>query len=78
MANKLEEVTWLGEVPTKCEFCETPIVRKFYDARIRTSGGIIAGCACSSCHTFEGIGLGSGKGQEYTLKADGKWHKTGG
>ena len=72
-----EEVRWLSEVPTTCEFCGTPIRSKFYDARIKVQGGIICGLACPSCFIMDGIGLGTGKGQEYTKKKD-KWVKTGG
>ena len=81
-----EKKFWLGPAPEKCEFCGVSITSKFYDARIKTfrlspsgkSAEIICGFACPSCHTFEGIGLGPGKGQEYKKQKDQRWMKTGG
>jgi hypothetical protein len=77
-AKEPEKKYWLSPVEPNCEFCGTAIKKKFYDARIRTAGGTICGTACPSCFTLEGIGLGLGRGQEYTLQADGRWLKTGG
>ena len=73
-----EKKFWLGPVETHCEFCGTPIVNKFYDARIKTTSGTICGFACPSCFILEGIGLGPGKGQEYKKQKDQRWMKTGG
>jgi hypothetical protein len=68
---------WMGGNPTNCDTCDTPITKKFYDAK--TSGGPW-GNMCPSCFNFgPGIGkLGTGLGQEYTKQADGRFKKTGG
>ncbi len=69
--------TWMGPAPTNCDTCSTPITNKFYDAK--TEMGPWA-CMCPSCQNLgPGLGkLGTGFGQEYTKRADGKFEKTGG
>lgn len=78
MNKTIEKQYWLSPVPTKCEFCNTEIHNKFYDVRIRTIRGTIWGIACPTCFVFKGVGLGLGKGQEYTKKKTGEFMKTGG
>lgn len=69
--------TWMGQVPEKCDTCDTPIDGKFYDAATKMGAWAYM---CPSCHTLgPGLGrLGTGKGQEYTRRADGKYEKTAG
>lgn len=68
---------WLSPPPEKCDTCDGPIGRVFYDAKTRMGPW---GCLCATCFTLgPGLGkLGTGLGQEYKKQADGKWLKTGG
>lgn len=70
---------WLGSSPKDCDVCDMPLLTKFYDARTKQGPW---GNMCLPCFKVHGIGLGLGKGQEYTFKGDfhggGKWIKTGG
>lgn len=65
--------------PEKCDLCKTPIKGVFYDCVLaiepyRRSWGNV----CQSCYKLYGIGLGTGLGQKYEKKSDGKYHKTDG
>ena len=66
---------WLSPPPMNCDLCGNEITGKFYDARIPRHR--MFGCVCSGCFALEGCSLGTGRGQEYTLK-NGIWEKTGG
>jgi hypothetical protein len=63
---------WLGCNPTKCDFCKKPITDAFIDGNTRY--GMWA-TMCPDCHSCHGMGLGAGRGQYYTLEADGKFYK---
>jgi hypothetical protein len=65
---------WSGKAPPWCELCERPFMTDvFIDGKtIYGSWGYM----CESCHTTHGIGLGIGRGQEYTKQSDGRWMKT--
>jgi hypothetical protein len=63
--------------PEYCETCDNKIADVFYDAA--TDTGMWASM-CPHCFNF-GPGLarlGTGKGQEYTKRTDGKYYKSGG
>jgi hypothetical protein len=69
---------WLSDVPGFCETCDSPIIKKFYDAKTEMGPWAIM---CPTCQTLgPGLNLlGTGRGQEYTYKpSTGKWMKTGG
>jgi hypothetical protein len=70
-------VEWMSEPPTKCDTCDTPIDKTFFDAA--TQYGPWA-CMCPSCqHLGPGLDrVGPGKGQKYEKQADGSWLKTAG
>lgn len=68
------EKYWMGPPPDACDLCQKPIKDKFVDGA--TALGIW-GFMCPACFPQFGRGLGSGRGQEYTLK-NGKFFKTGG
>lgn len=70
---------WMGSKPDKCEGCERPFMKVFYD--MRTVLGPWAKL-CPDC-AFDGIGIGetgTGKGQRYERVFGDplKWIKTGG
>ena len=70
-----QEIFWLSEIPNRCDLCKCAITHKFYDAHLKI------GCAanvCPSCFLFEGIGLGIGRGQEYTKQKNGSYKQTAG
>jgi hypothetical protein len=68
---------WIGS-DTKCDLCLRPFTRSdgelLYDAR--TSQGPW-GVLCTDCFATNGIGLGTGFGQEYTRQGK-EWIKTAG
>ena len=67
---------WMGSVPAACDVCQGKITTVFVDGR--TKMGPWA-CMCPGCHKRDGVGLGGGKGQQYTYKPSiGTWEKTGG
>lgn len=67
---------WMGTAPTVCDFNRLhPIGEKFIDGK--TTNGPWANM-CLNCARVNGVGLGMGRGQEYTKQADGRWLKTGG
>lgn len=60
--------------PTECELCKAELTSVFYDART------VQGCwanMCMECFHNYGVGLGTGKGQEYQ-KEGIDWYKTRG
>ena len=65
---------WMGSKPVSCDVCEKPYNGKMIDGATKTGSWA---CMCAKCYHKMGIGLGSGKGQEYTL-TNGQWLKTGG
>lgn len=68
-------VTWIGSDPSTCQICNRPVVSCFVDGK--TYSGPWA-TMCLDCHFVHGVGIGLGKGQIFTLQADGSWLKTGG
>ena len=62
--------------PTACDTCRQPISDKFYDAR--TLQGYWANM-CFSCFNIRTDGqLGTGLGQKYVKRLDGKFEKVEG
>ena len=63
MASK---VKWRGSKPSKCDLCGTDLKEAtcFYD--FRTVHGSWA-LGCEVCFTSMGCGLGTGKGQKYSI-----------
>ena len=55
---------WRGSPITICQMCEQQIGKRFIDGQ--TKGGSW-GILCPACHATNGVGLGTGKGQEYVL-----------
>ena len=55
---------WIGSKPEKCELCEKPFEKFFYDARTKWGQW---GLLCLRCVERDGVGLGLGKGQKYDL-----------
>ena len=63
---------YLGRVPEQCDLCKCLIINTFIDGV--TKMGPWANM-CPSCHASHGRGLGIGKGQMYSKRADGRWEK---
>ena len=55
---------WLGTWPASCGICEVGLdcAETFYDARTERGPW---GLLCPECFRAHGVGLGTGKGQEY-------------
>ena len=75
-------MTWLSEPPTECDMkhdlvvrCKNRITNLFFDARTKQGPW---GNICSQCFARYGVGLGTGKGQEYRKATDQRWYKTQG
>lgn len=68
---------WTSPVPTMCDMDASPIIDEFIDGK--TMMGPWA-CMCPSCWDTFGVGqLGTGMGQRYKRRPDGKnWVKIGG
>jgi hypothetical protein len=64
---------WLGDPPTRCELCREPIRMTFTDGATRRGGWALM---CPCCFGLYGLGLGTGRGQQYTQQPNGKWLKT--
>lgn len=70
------EKEWLGDRPTECDVCMTELKGVFVDGA--TKRGMWA-IMCPGCHRRVGTGLGTGRGQMYTLdEKSGRWLKTQG
>jgi len=67
---------WYGSDPVKCDYCQEKFNGKFIDGRMHNYSTWLR--MCSACHEEVGVGLGTGKGQEYTLQPNGRWLKTAG
>ena len=65
---------WLGFAPKTCDICQSAIKDSFIDGR--TVDGPWANM-CPECHNNYGVGLGTGKGQEYRKTNEG-WLKING
>lgn len=69
-----KERFWVGDVPKVDDFGD-PIKEVFVDGK--TSMGPWAIMTPHS-HEVHGFGLGTGRGQKYVKRADGKWRKVEG
>lgn len=56
---------WQSERPTKCGICRQDLQDSFVDGS--TTMGMWA-IMCKDCHKRKGVGLGIGRGQEYSLE----------
>lgn len=65
---------WMGSKPVCCDICDGLILTKFIDGKV---GNGPWGILCPDCHAKHGCGLGTGRGQQYTLEGV-DWFKTGG
>ena len=66
---------WLGSKPNQCDICSTNMQDESYFVDGRTTRGPWA-LMCPSCHRQQGVGLGTGHGQQYDTKPP--YYKTGG
>ena len=68
-----ESKRWKGQ--TTCDLCKREKPATLYDAKTHFGPW---GTLCRDCFVSHGVGLGTGKGQEYRLNDDGKYLKTAG
>lgn len=66
---------WLCDPPVDCNICHTQPLTTFVDGGTQMGPWAIM---CPKCHKMFGLGLGTGKGQEYTQQPDQTWLKTKG
>jgi hypothetical protein len=71
----MPERLWIGSPPQACDLCREPLTDHFYDARTRRGPWA---CLCHACFQEQGVGLGTGCGQEYRQRADGRFVKVAG
>jgi hypothetical protein len=71
---------FLGPPPECCDSCGTKITDSFIDGQMKSTGptNYIWAYMCKECHKEYGIGLGSGKGQQFEKDDDGKFLKVSG
>ena len=62
---------WTGAAPAICDLCHQPITTAFVDGKVKGGGWALM---CPRCHQRAGIGLGTGKGQQYHKQPNG-WLK---
>lgn len=67
-------VEWEAPIPAMCDIGGEPITETFIDGALQGGSWAIL---CLRCHGLYGVGLGSGRGQQYVKQSDGKWLKTG-
>lgn len=60
------------DAPTECQVCDCPITDKFVDGVIVSAGWAYL---CLSCHKSVGIGLGTGRGQQFVRIESGQFVK---
>ena len=67
---------WQSKVPEACQLCENEIKTTFIDGCTYSGQW---GYMCARCHAIQGVGLGTGRGQQYKLdKTDNKFYKVKG
>jgi len=66
---------WNGSAPVKCDICSFDFGQFFVDGK--TKMGPWA-CMCKICFSRYGLGLGTGRGQQYEKQPSGEWLKTQG
>lgn len=67
--------TWKGTYPNRCELNGETIKDEFVDGALRNG---VWGILCPECHKNFGVGLGTGRGQRYKKREDGKFVKVEG
>ena len=69
-----KQITFI-DPPNECDICHGPFDTFMYDAK--TVYGPWA-CMCSDCFNVIGIGIGTGRGQQYIKNEAGDWIKNAG
>lgn len=64
----MEKKKWLGSWPASCDICTLPLDKVEYFVDGRVTGGTAWALMCPVCHYFNGVGLGTGRGQKYDSK----------
>ena len=68
-----EEKKWLGTWPADCNLCNTDLSKTgtFFDAKVKGRGWALL---CPICFAIYGVGIGTGRGQEYDSETLKKLH----
>lgn len=66
---------WIGEPPSACQICHSPITDEFIDGRTHLGSWAFM---CHDCHVIMGVGLGTGRGQLYKKNDKNEWEKIDG
>jgi hypothetical protein len=53
---------WCSPTPDRCDICLQPIDNDFVDGRLARGPWATL---CLACHATQGVGLGTGRGQQY-------------
>jgi hypothetical protein len=68
-----KQTVWRGDA--RCDMCKKIITRTLYDAATRHGPWATM---CASCFSYYGLGVGTGKGQQYKQQPDGLFVKIAG
>lgn len=60
----MPKLKWYGILPKKCDICKRLLKRFFVDGRTKMGPWAIM---CLSCYRELGVGIGTGKGQKYSI-----------
>ena len=75
-----EQKFWMGDDPdvcgdAKCDICHHIVTDVFVDGVTKMGPWAIM---CESCHSNNGLPLGTGRGQKYVRQPDKRWLKVEG
>ncbi len=65
-------VYWVGPLPTACDLCGAQLKDAFIDGKTQRGPWAIM---CGACHARAGQGVGTGRGQLYTVQPGGRFLK---
>lgn len=66
----MSEKEWYGAPPDRCEICGKGLTMRFVDGATTMGPWAVM---CFQCHMAHGVGVGPGRGQQYTQRPDGRW-----
>ena len=60
----MPKLKWYGTLPKNCDLCKNKLEKVFIDGKTKFGPWAIM---CESCFEINGVGLGVGKGQKYSI-----------